>query len=454
MEWVRSGSKPIAILTGSAGTGKTTLLKSLIKELCDSRIDFRLTAPTGRASRILEKKTETIAKTIHSEIYDLLDVVPRSSQYDASGFSIQFPLKSITPDSTIFIVDEASMVDDGSSQDDGPLYGTGSLIRDLLTYSQVATPGEGNSKILFVGDSFQLPPVGWDLSPALDKNYLLSIIGIESESFRLEKIQRQAEDSPVLKNAVEIRRRISENDFTNFRIEDDGEKITRITGIEAIRSELQNFSPEQSIIITSSNRAALSYNWTMRENRYGAHDMPIQIGDILLVCKNSNRHNLFNGDLVEVVAAETDRECIAESILGNSEEIKLYYRNIMVKSLGDERENAGVRCKVLENLLNSSGTGLSVNERQAIKTNFRRRNPSLEIGSSNFKFGLLNDEYYNAVEVRFGYAITCHKAQGGEWNKVTVEIDDHNLNYDRFNWAYTAITRSKNILQLVEPVEG
>jgi hypothetical protein len=461
IKWARARSTRVAILSGGAGTGKTTLLKSLVGELKDKKIGFELLAPTGRAARILSQKTGVLARTIHSEIYQLGDIQAKEDTsdsdqmgFDVSGFTIPFVLKKTDPGRTIFIVDEASMVSDTYTANEVLSFGTGRLLHDLLHYSRILNSQSANTKILFVGDVAQLLPINSKISPALSAKYFAYEFRINPECFSLKAVLRQSEGSLILKNSEVIRSSIGSGDYSGFRIEKDNLTVFPLSESSAIKSLTNRYDPAEKIIITVSNRKALSYNRIIREKRYGVSHLPIQVGDTLLVCKNSLKHNFFNGDLVKVVSVSETNECKTHKLRGAKKQIHLYFREIAVQNI-DGESKAVTQCKVFENLLENANINMTPEEYQAVMADFRLRHPDLNIESEQFKNALMTDDYFNALVVKYGYAITCHKAQGGEWNKVIVNFEWSGKSQDFFRWAYTAITRSKHYLGVInDPVFG
>jgi len=460
LQWGTQGTKPIAILTGSAGTGKTTLLKAVVDALQESAVHFILLAPTGRAARILASKTGYPARTIHSLLYrpkdaDPIEVAGSDQRTELVGFTLNFSCIPAVVHRTVFIVDEASMVSDERNQSDSMSFGYGTLLGDLFRYAGIDNSVSNGSRVLFVGDPFQLPPVRQfrsssadaDKSPALSDEYITERYGFEVLTYALTTIHRQSENSPILENAKRVREWLDRGDVSTFFLIDDNVTITKIDKNEAIDSASQNTTAD-SIIITKSNSEALSYNQAIRDKRFNGSNLPIQAGDILLICRNLAKSDFFNGDLLEVISADSEHECHSVVLPTTGEVINLTYRNIEVRPL--EIIEAEVKqCKILENALNSVVTSIGEDEAKAIQIDFSRRHQELRVGSSQFMSKLLEDPYYNALVVKYGYAITCHKAQGGEWDKVTVHFEQAGRNVDFFKWAYTAITRSQRFLNLV-----
>lgn len=461
MQWVKTGKSPIAILVGSAGTGKTTLLKSVVESLEGAKKTYMLLAPTGRAARILGRKTgkSSNSKTIHSEIYELGDIkIDEHSDsiqgdFDSPGFTIPFKLKDIVDSkATVYIVDEASMVSDKTTHDEILSFGSGRLLHDLLHYARIINSKNIKSKILFVGDEAQLPPVKCSDSPALQKDYFLTEFKIVPEIFRLNTVMRQTEGSLILENAEKIRKSITSNKFGEFHITDDGNTVRKIVATQAIKDTLDGKNAGNSVIITVSNRDALSYNLAARRRRFGTPDLPVQKGDVLLVCRNSAKNKYFNGDLLIAVDVDPNTECRSINIRGCDRAVDVYYRNIIVRSVDEEENTNNQQCKIIENLLYKPGATLSLLENRAMMADFRKRHSKIEINSEEFRRKLIEDEYFNALVVKYGYSITCHKAQGGEWDNVSVSFSGFpNRGSDFYRWAYTAITRGRKTLGVIDP---
>lgn len=459
MQWVKTDKKPVAILVGSAGTGKTTLLKSVVESLEGAKKTYVLLAPTGRGARILGRKTGKPSKTIHSEIYELGDIKADEhsdtiqGDFDSPGFTIPFKLKdAVGSKATVYIVDEASMVSDKPTHDEILSFGSGRLLHDLLHYARIINSSNNKVKILFVGDEAQLPPVKCSDSPALLKKYFLTEFKIDSDVFSLHKVHRQTEGSLILENAEKIRESITSNEFVDFNISEDGNTVKKVEPSQAVKNAIEEQDAGNSVIITLSNKNALSYNLEIRNGRFGAPKIPVQKGDVLLVQRNSPKYKCFNGDLLIAVDVDQNNECRSINIKGGDSAVDIYYRNIIVRSVDEEGDKYNRECKIIENLLYKPSGQLSRLENRAMLVDFRKRHPKIEINSEEFRLKLLSDEYFNALWVKFGYAMTCHKAQGGEWDNVTV-----NFSYfpgrpsDFYRWAYTAITRGRKTLSVINP---
>lgn len=443
------------ILRGSAGTGKTTLIAALVKELAASRRSFQLVTPTGRAARILGAKTRAPAETIHRVIYALseVEVFELAESANDPGLRMVFPLKRDDPGNILFIVDEASMVGDREVEQDILRFGSGRLLADLVEYSRLARLGrnaENGAKLLFVGDSAQLPPVGETLSPALSADYLRKEFSLSCEEFELTEVMRQQSGSEILARATKLRDAIRELRFNAFDCSPAGEEIVGVAVPEAIdqATGAQRSGTGSSVLVTYSNAQALDLNRAVRAQLWGDESTPMRTGDLLLVNSNSPITGLFNGDLVTVLDAESAPESRSVRIRGVSDAVELAFRRVTLAYGSASGDNQRIECKVLENLLESRERDLSPIEQRALLVDFRQRHPGLRPRTAEFRLTIRTDLYFNALRVKYGYALTCHKAQGGEWDTVVVDFGDKRGKQTEyfFRWAYTAITRAKSRL--------
>jgi hypothetical protein len=451
-----AGPERCFILKGSAGTGKTTLISILADRLVDAHSRFCLIAPTGRAARILERFTKHEARTIHSVVYtfDKMSVFESAEKRNEPGMQLRFNLSPEDPDNTIFIVDEASMVGDVKSEQDMLLFGSGQLLSDLIEYTRVTPPDRvSKAKILFVGDPAQLPPVGELLSPALSQEYLLQNFGLRSSEYELTETMRQAEGNAVLARATELREAIQAKTYTRFDLAADGKEIIAAPAVKGIDMalELDEFKKSRTSLITYTNAQALQYNQAIRGRLWGNELGPPLKGDILLVNQNSIRYGLANGDLVKIVSEVSEPEIRKVAIRGVSELVELVFRSATVAFSNADGTVQKIDCKFLENLLQSRARSLEPKESRALLVDFSLRHPNLKSGSAEFTKTLFDDPYYGALHVKYGYALTCHKAQGGEWDSVVIDFGDEmgRRNEMFFRWAYTALTRAKTRVVLI-----
>jgi hypothetical protein len=436
---------PVFILKGYAGTGKTTMIRAIIEEIKNREKKPILMAPTGRAARVLEKKNSWKASTIHRCIYEL-DTIETKEGSDDIRFI--FPLKNLEDEAKdhICIVDESSMIGTREVENELFEFGTGSLLKDLLTF---VAPNRGG-KIIFVGDPMQLPPVGDNVSNALDEKYFESI-GINAMVAELTDVVRQGAGSAILGNAMKVRALIESQQRNNLVFDRNEDKVVDMEGYN-MPSQLLTLYPKpeigQSVIITYSNRQARDYNYAVRELLY-PNQKQIVVGDILQVVSNNYKQDVMNGDFVKITAINGDIEYQSAPVYINiggeriQHKITLAFRNVRIR-LDNEQE---LPCKIIESMLDDSDPNLNFAQIQALYINFCMRYPQLKRGSQQFKEYLKGDPYFNALRVKYGYAITGHKSQGGEWNTVFVDYTGRTgLNTDCLRWIYTVTTRASHTL--------
>ncbi|MBP6645101.1 MAG: AAA family ATPase [Burkholderiaceae bacterium] len=449
-----AGSDPCFILKGSAGTGKTTLIGQLIRELDTAQQPYALLAPTGRAARILGAKTRAEASTIHKVIYHLtdIDVFEGAASANDPGLRMTFPLKKSDPKNTLFIVDESSMVGDKESHGDLLQFGSGRLLADLIEYARLARPGRAEdalAKILFVGDPAQLSPVGETLSPALSTTYLRQTFGLECDECEITEVMRQQAGSGILDRATAVRNAIGAKAFNKLDLSANGDDIQAATVVEAITLVEQAIKAKSSsVLITHSNAQALDLNRAVRGRLWGKENQELQTGDVLLVNKNSVKTGLYNGDLVKTMSVAASPERKSVRIRGVEAPVDLVFWGVSVAYRNMDGQVIRVDCKILENLLDSPERDLPPLVQRALLVDFRLRNPGLKPKTTEFKLAIQQDEYFNALQVKYGYALTCHKAQGGEWETAAVNFGDGRgqRNEEFFRWTYTAVTRAKKNL--------
>ena len=467
IEFVNS-SADCFILKGSAGTGKTTLVKHLLDKLSEQKHICALMAPTGRAARILNAKTSIPAKTIHAHIYTLDNIQvnedatnpdhPGYADLNDSAHRFFFPLKQEEPFSALFIIDESSMIGDLENKGDLIQFGSGKLLSDLIQYARIGRYGQPSGdrvKILFIGDPTQLPPVGEGNSPALSKKYLTSEFNVVVMGFDLTKVMRQATGGEILNQATKLRDSILKKQFNRFSVKGDGSEIQEISTQGAINKAVESIEKKVSVaLITYTNKQALTLNQSIRERLFSKEDLPMQAGDTLLVNKNSPLCDLNNGDLIKAISPDQHPEVKSIRMKGVELPVELSFRGVEIAYRDFNGNIKRGRCLLLENLLTSKDRELSAAENRALLVDFRSRHKGLKPNTKEFNAAIGSDIYFNALQVKFGYALTCHKAQGGEWNTVIVDFSDTrgNNNENYFRWSYTAITRaSKNLLTISAP---
>lgn len=465
MEFLLDDSLDVFVLRGSAGTGKTTLVAKLVSALEEMKLSCTLLAPTGRAARILGNKIRQITgmnryegSTIHRSIYTLtrIEVNEEAETANDPGVRMVFPLKEEEPSVSLFVIDESSMVGDKESLGDFVQFGSGRLLKDVVTFTRFRRPGRERdilTKILFVGDPAQLPPVGETSSPALSDEYLQQEFKLRVGSFDLKTVMRQAQGSAILDRATQLRDALMSDCFNTFSLRSNQQEISEVdapAAMDLIVDSLRN--KESSVAVVYSNATALDYNRSIRERIWGDANLHIQVGDTLLVNKNSAIYPMSNGDLVKVTKVGKDAQRVPVSLKGGHS-VELWYRDVCVATRGGDGSIIQTSCKVLENLLHSPHRELTPLEQRALLVDFRTRYPELHPKSAEFRNVIRTDPYFNALQVKYGYAMTCHKAQGGEWNTVIVDfassVSARNASF--YRWAYTAITRASNKLIVVNP---
>lgn len=454
------------ILRGGAGTGKTTLVGKLVEVLEHMNLSCALLAPTGRAARILGNKVsemtgrDVAAATVHSCIYvlDRIEVNETASDPNDPGIRMVFPLKEVEPTVALYIIDESSMLGDKKAHGDYIQFGSGRILKDIVSFCRLRRTGREDdhvTKLLFVGDTAQLPPIGEDSSPALSAEYLSSEYGLETSEFDLDRVMRQAEESTILERATEIRRAISAGIFNSFSLAADGNDIVEVDEGQALDIIERSLTKKSSsVVVVPSNAAALEYNRSVRARLWGNADLPIQEHDILLVNRNSASSGLRNGDLVKVMQVGSEPETVIVPVRGSGP-VELRFRSAEVAFREYDGSVVKLGCFLLENLLESPNRELSPLEQRALLIHFRNRHPGLQVKSDEFRQLIRQDPYFNALQVKYGYAMTCHKAQGGEWDTVVVDFSNGGgvRNASFFRWAYTAITRASKNLVVVRPPE-
>lgn len=472
IEFACDKSKSVFILKGYAGTGKTTMIKFLISELQRLGKVVSLMAPTGRAAKVLRDKTGYGACTIHRGIYSFENM--QVIRYDDNGdiietnhtkeqevrskgsddlqfwFSIRQNEICDDPSKNIYIIDEASMISSRRTNNETLHFGTDVLIDDLLTYVR---PNLGG-KIIFVGDPAQLPPVGDNRSVAFDEVFFEEReIGVSI--FELKEIIRQKEDSIILKNAMKIRDVLKaevRNQLCFERKETEVEDMTAEDVVESFYENNPNPSIGDSIVIAYTNSLVKDYNDALRR-RYFPANKDVVAGDILQVVRNNVNEKLcielFNGDFVKVVevsgAVEKQSAPVWTDISGQRERvlISIDFRDAVLQT----EDGSMVKCKIIDSLLNSREPNLTPLQGIALYINFRMRHSQLKQNEEAFKQALMQDPYFNAVQVKYGYAITGHKSQGGEWATAYVDYSGRTgLNNDSLRWAYTVTTRASKKL--------
>ena len=444
----------VFILKGYAGTGKTSIISEIVKSVRKAQRNVAIMAPTGRAAKILRDKLGEEATTIHQAIYKFSEIeINEDTDDEEFGIQYHFPLKSITECNSqyVYIVDEASMISSKKSSSELLRFGSGVLLEDLLKYSSLAEGG----KIIFIGDPAQLPPVGDSNSYALDETYFTSR-GIKVRSAVLSQVIRQDSGSAILENSFIIRNCFENPNLCNLVLKQRAgsfEEIARDAVVDAITENSSTPSLLSPIIITYENARAAYYNKLIRNRYFPGNNDTIQPGDILQITSNNYNfytRSIYNGDFAVVLTVSKDIETQSASVWTTKDGVKervtvpIFYRNVTL--LLDD--GASIDCKIIENVLKSNKTSLTLQEVKSMYVNFCMRNKMFANDPAGLASAMKNDPFYNALQVKYGYAITCHKAQGGEWDNVIVDYSGRNgLNGDCLRWCYTATTRARKQLR-------
>ena len=438
----------VFILRGYAGTGKTTMVK-VIADYIKQNSQLVMMAPTGRAARVLNKKTGHDAFTIHKAIYGKAHVQPKKIKDVAeSEFKFVFPInQSENGGNIVAIVDEASMVCSRKIDHELFMFGTDNQMDDLLTFVRPSFGG----KVIFVGDPAQLPPVGESVSNALRAEYFQEK-GLKVVEAELTEVLRQKNDSVILKNAMMIRdllKKDKRNQLVFEEQKDDVEMVPSEQFLDKYLKYRKESGRHDSVIICFSNKSANRYNRDIRKALYGG-DVPLRENDILLITQNNYRLGLMNGEFVPVlsVGARTQQSAPVYAQIGGKKERIVITLNFIQVTVPDGNGNPKP-CMLLEDLLTSDKATISIDENRALYINFCMRHPDLKQDTEAFAEALLNDVYYNAIRAKYGYAVTGHKCQGGEWGKVFVDYTGRTgLDDDSLRWAYTATTRAQKTLYI------
>ncbi|MFA8433216.1 MAG: ATP-dependent RecD-like DNA helicase [Marinifilaceae bacterium] len=424
----------IFLLKGYAGTGKTTMVNALVKTLDVMKMKSVLLAPTGRAAKVLSTYTGKSAYTIHKKIYR------QKSSTDGFGkFALDRNLSSFT----FFIVDEASMISNYSPE--GSIFGSGRLLDDLVEYVYSGR----NCKLILIGDTAQLPPVGLDVSPALDVNELEACFGMDVQHCQLRDVVRQSEESGILSNATHLREKLMETDpgYPSLKLSGfpDVERIQGGDLIETISSAHYQYGMEETMVVSRSNKRANRFNQGIR-NMILYREEEISPGDYLMVVKNNyfwtsdvkEMDFIANGDIVEVVR-----------ILRHIELYGFRFAEITVRF--PDYKDVEIDVMILLDTLDIETASLDFEESKRLFSAVAE--DYMDIPSKKKRYEKIRvNPYFNALQVKFAYAVTCHKAQGGQWSAVFVDqgyLTEDMLDREYYRWMYTAITRATEKLYLV-----
>ncbi|MDG1147267.1 MAG: AAA family ATPase [Crocinitomicaceae bacterium] len=430
----RREGKQVLIIRGYAGTGKTSVLAAFVKTLKHYRVKTKLLAPTGRAAKVFSHKSGEDALTIHKQIYR------RKSKVDLNaGMSLSPNLFK----NMLFLVDEASMIGDFTLTKDGNVNAR-NLLEDLFEY---VFSGD-RCKLILIGDDGQLPPVGSDYSPALNKTYLEhNFFSLNVETYQLNEVVRQANDSEILRNAT-VLRNTSWNGFPKFDVAKNAD-LKRISGMELqdyLEASYGKNGMEDTIVITRSNKQANNYNQQIR-GRILWYEETLCSGECLMVVKNNyfwlgddtRIGFIANGELIRV------RRVVKTELMYGFEFAHVIVNFVDYESLGDIEMIVHLESLLVE------GPSLSRGRMKALFFAVEQDYIHEKVKKKRYE-AILADPYFNALQVKYAYAVTCHKSQGGQWTDVYIDqgfITEETMGSDYYRWLYTSLTRATGNVYLV-----
>ncbi len=434
----------VMILRGSAGTGKTTLSGAIVRTLKEIRQKVMLLAPTGRAAKVFSLNSGSPAYTIHRRIY-------REKSF--SGVEGQFNLNDNLYTDTLFMVDEASMI--ANMGLGGMSFGSGCLLDDLVHFVYQGR----NDRLLLIGDKAQLPPVGEEESPALHAA-MLEGYGLKVYECDLNEVLRQSEKSGILYNATMIRQMITHDDITqlpkiHFAGYSDIKPMPGSELIEALADSYHHVGLDDTIVVTRSNKRANIFNQGIR-NMVLDREEELSQGDILMIVKNNyywmeeerKSNNKLQSNDIPAFLANGDRA----KVLKVRRRIDLYgFRFATLLLQFPDYDNYELEATVLLDTLTSEAPALTHEQQEQLFYQIEEDYQDIPLKADRMK-AIRQDQFFNALQVKFAYAVTCHKAQGGQWAHVYVDqgyMTDDMLNPDYIHWLYTAFTRATEMLYLV-----
>ncbi len=428
---LKDDDKPMLLLKGYAGTGKTTIVSALVQFLPLFNYKYVLIAPTGRAAKVMSNYAKRLALTIHKKIY-------RQVAEPGSG-EAAFSLQKNYHQKTLFIIDEASMLSDDVG------FGNSSLLNDLVNY---VFQNEGN-RMLLIGDDAQLPPVGKVNSPGLDAKFLKSNFRGEVIETVLTEVMRQAEGSGILHNATVLRAELLKKDIQIKFATKSYKDIFRMTGErleDGLRYAYDKYGIENTTIICRSNKMAVQYNEYIRRQIHFM-DSELEVADVLMIVRNNYVYQsedtpggfLANGDFMEVV-----------KVINFEEMYGLRFADLEIR-MTDYENIPNLQVKIMMDTLHAPTPSLSTEEYRSLYNQVAEDYMDLPTKTER-KEAMKKDPYLNALQVKFAYALTCHKSQGGQWKAVFVDqgyLTDEMVDKEYIRWLYTAVTRATDELFLV-----
>ncbi len=429
-----NNKKSLFLIKGYAGTGKTTTISTVVNNLWRAGKKAVLLAPTGRAAKVISGYSDRQAFTIHKKIYH-----PKKNK----GGGVDFTLQTNKHTNTLFIVDEASMIPDTVTN--GKLLDGTSLLDDLMSYVYSGA----HCKLILIGDTAQLPPVKLELSPALDARKLELNYDKEVTEIELNEVMRQQLDSGILMNATQLRYILADKGFSDFKFQLGYPDIIRLSDgydiEDAIHSAYDNLGIEDTAFIVRSNKRANQYNQQIRGKILGQEN-EISTGDFVMVVKNnyfwlkesSEAGFIANGDICEVLEIYSIKELYG-----------FKFAEVKIRMIDYPNQKPFETVLILDTLTTETPS-LSYEESNKL---YHEVGKDFEHESSKYKqlLAIKNSKYFNALQVKFSYAVTCHKSQGGQWKTVFIEQpylpDGQSVPYLR--WLYTAVTRAQERVYLI-----
>ena len=419
------------LIRGYAGTGKTSVVSVLVKVLPLFNYKYVLLAPTGRAAKVISGYAKRVAFTIHKRIY--------KTSSDKDSGSLKFKKQKNYSKNTIFIVDEASMLSESTE------YGNKGLLNDLINY----VFQENTNKLILIGDAAQLPPVGQTISAGLDQVHLERNYGLNINQVELTEVMRQGQGSGILDNATALRNELSKKEFS-IRISTSGYsdlfKMKADRMEDGIRYAYDKYGIENTTIICRSNQAAIQYNQFIRRQIH-FYDEQLEAGDMLMIVRNNYFYTpedtpggfLANGDFV-----------ILEKVLNYEDRHGLNFAKMQLR-LVDYPDQPSFEAMAILDTLHSNSTSLPQEKSKQLYDSVSL--DYADFGSPKTRNeAIKNDPYLNALQLKYAYALTCHKSQGGQWNAVFVDqgyLPEDRIDEDYVRWLYTAMTRATDELFLV-----
>ena len=441
-DFVSGDDSDILVVNGYAGTGKTTAISSVISLLKEYQTKCVLLAPTGRAAKVLSSYAGQPAFTVHKHIY-------RQKSVGGDGFG-QFTLAPNKDKNTLFIVDEASLIGiDAGQQQSTAAFGTGNLLDDLISFVRAGA----ECKVILIGDSAQLPPVGLDASPALMRDYMSQHGGVGFAE--LTTVVRQQQESGILRNATMVRHMIAEledgigvMDLCDLGLEVEGfDDVERITGgdlIEKISDAYSYYGEDETVILCRSNKRAIKYNVGVRSTVQFKEERLVR-DDKLMIVKNcyqfvedvEGMDYIANGDIAKL-----------QKISKFEERYGLHFAEARISF--PDYDDQEIVAKVILDTLESESAALTYEQSNALYQGVNEDYSHLTSKKKRYE-AVREDKYYNALQLKYANAVTCHKSQGGQWRCVFIDnaFWQDSLTVDDLKWLYTALTRATEKVYLV-----